>query len=435
MTRRVLPALWQASDTGGCRWSVTPPRAPRAWTRCAGSPSDPRSVPAAVRRRRRVRARPAAARPHRDGAAGVGGPAPHLLLDPAGAPTPRHCGGRAVAAEVTVPVDWGCCGFAGDRGLLHPELTASATAREAAEVAASAARRLRLGQPHLRARDEPGHGPGLRAPARAAGAGDPVAGDHTGRQVADQIGVRPNSRVGDAGIGWSMLDHRGPPCAQDPARSARPRPPPRPRPRRPRGERAVGRRRGGRGRRGAPCTSRGSRLQESRWVGADLSGRRLCGPASAATPSSSTATCPAPCWRAPLLTRVAFTGCRAHWGRALRGRGSVDVHVVEGRADLALFRMATATAPVDREHLAARRRLLPVRRRRLRLPRLRSRRSLARRCPATGRAPPRLGARLGARGAPALRGARGSARTRSSRSARPILGCAGHRGDAATVTT
>ena len=35
-----------------------------------------------------------------------------------------------------VPVAWGCCGYAGDRGMLHPELTASATAREAAEVAA-----------------------------------------------------------------------------------------------------------------------------------------------------------------------------------------------------------------------------------------------------------------------------------------------------------
>ncbi|WP_348786991.1 FAD-binding and (Fe-S)-binding domain-containing protein [Leifsonia sp. NPDC080035] len=41
---------------------------------------------------------------------------------------------EAVAEQVEVPLDWSCCGFAGDRGLLHPELTASATAREAAEV-------------------------------------------------------------------------------------------------------------------------------------------------------------------------------------------------------------------------------------------------------------------------------------------------------------
>src|SRR5699024_10052220 len=39
-----------------------------------------------------------------------------------------------VSDDVTVPNEWGCCGFAGDRGLLHPELTASATRDEAAEV-------------------------------------------------------------------------------------------------------------------------------------------------------------------------------------------------------------------------------------------------------------------------------------------------------------
>lgn len=40
----------------------------------------------------------------------------------------------AVADEVVVPDGWGCCAFAGDRGLLHPELTASATAAESASV-------------------------------------------------------------------------------------------------------------------------------------------------------------------------------------------------------------------------------------------------------------------------------------------------------------
>ncbi|MGV9707705.1 FAD-binding and (Fe-S)-binding domain-containing protein [Streptomyces sp. NPDC003483] len=41
---------------------------------------------------------------------------------------------EAVAGEVTVPDSWGCCAFAGDRGLLHPEVTAGATAAQAAEV-------------------------------------------------------------------------------------------------------------------------------------------------------------------------------------------------------------------------------------------------------------------------------------------------------------
>lgn len=40
-----------------------------------------------------------------------------------------------VADQVVVPDGWRCCAFAGDRGLLHPELTATATADEAASVA------------------------------------------------------------------------------------------------------------------------------------------------------------------------------------------------------------------------------------------------------------------------------------------------------------
>lgn len=44
----------------------------------------------------------------------------------------------ACAEHATVPFAWGCCGYAGDRGMLHPELTAAATAPEAAEVQAGA---------------------------------------------------------------------------------------------------------------------------------------------------------------------------------------------------------------------------------------------------------------------------------------------------------
>jgi D-lactate dehydrogenase len=42
----------------------------------------------------------------------------------------------ALADDVFVAIEATCCGMAGDRGLLHPELTAAATADEAAEVAA-----------------------------------------------------------------------------------------------------------------------------------------------------------------------------------------------------------------------------------------------------------------------------------------------------------
>ncbi len=41
----------------------------------------------------------------------------------------------ALAADVQVPPTATCCGFAGDRGFSHPELTAAATAPEAAELA------------------------------------------------------------------------------------------------------------------------------------------------------------------------------------------------------------------------------------------------------------------------------------------------------------
>ncbi|MPM47031.1 hypothetical protein SDC9_93739 [bioreactor metagenome] len=45
-----------------------------------------------------------------------------------------------IASSVIVPVATGCCAFAGDRGMLHPELTASATKGEATEVAARTGR-------------------------------------------------------------------------------------------------------------------------------------------------------------------------------------------------------------------------------------------------------------------------------------------------------
>jgi D-lactate dehydrogenase len=41
----------------------------------------------------------------------------------------------AYAKRVEVPIEAGCCGFAGDRGFSLPELTAAALAPEAAEVA------------------------------------------------------------------------------------------------------------------------------------------------------------------------------------------------------------------------------------------------------------------------------------------------------------
>ena len=58
----------------------------------------------------------------------------HFTFTQLGANDALHAVAQAVAEEVFVPPSWGCCAFAGDRGLLHPELTASATHRQAAEI-------------------------------------------------------------------------------------------------------------------------------------------------------------------------------------------------------------------------------------------------------------------------------------------------------------
>ncbi|MFB7998098.1 FAD-binding and (Fe-S)-binding domain-containing protein [Streptomyces sp. NPDC056002] len=66
---------------------------------------------------------------------------------------------EACADEVVVPDDAGCCAFAGDRGMLHKELTESATLKEAAEVTArgfdahlSANRMCEVGMDHATGR-------------------------------------------------------------------------------------------------------------------------------------------------------------------------------------------------------------------------------------------------------------------------------------------
>lgn len=52
-----------------------------------------------------------------------------------------------IADVVVVPTDWKCCGFAGDRGLLIPELTAHATRFEAEEMAGVSGVRVSNNQP------------------------------------------------------------------------------------------------------------------------------------------------------------------------------------------------------------------------------------------------------------------------------------------------
>ncbi|MDP9228444.1 MAG: (Fe-S)-binding protein, partial [Actinomycetota bacterium] len=71
----------------------------------------------------------------------VSKPLASVALHPACAT--RHLGltrklealGGAIAEQTVTPLAATCCGFAGDRGLLHPELTASATSEQASELA------------------------------------------------------------------------------------------------------------------------------------------------------------------------------------------------------------------------------------------------------------------------------------------------------------
>ncbi len=79
---------------------------------------------------------------------------------------------RALADDVHVPLTATCCGMAGDRGLLHPELTASATRDEAERGPPSRLRGARLGKPHLRAGARAGDAAALRVDRHAARARD-----------------------------------------------------------------------------------------------------------------------------------------------------------------------------------------------------------------------------------------------------------------------
>ena len=68
---------------------------------------------------------------------------------------------HACSEQVTIPLDAGCCGFAGDRGFLFPELTAGGHQARSGRGESQAAGRVLLQQPHLRDRHEPLHGTDL----------------------------------------------------------------------------------------------------------------------------------------------------------------------------------------------------------------------------------------------------------------------------------
>ncbi|AXB41396.1 oxidoreductase [Amycolatopsis albispora] len=135
MTRRVLPALWTATDGGRI------PVVGDASSCTEGLRTMLAEAPdrfAAIQVLDAVDFVRTSVLPHLT----ITAPATAVALHPTCSATRLGLTGAlqelaaAVATTVTVPDEWGCCGFAGDRGLLHPELTASATARQADELAA-----------------------------------------------------------------------------------------------------------------------------------------------------------------------------------------------------------------------------------------------------------------------------------------------------------
>jgi D-lactate dehydrogenase len=138
MTDRVLPALLAASDGGRLpivcdAASCTEGLATMQAIAATASAAEPRLrfVDATTFVRERMLGRLVASR-------AVGSVAVHRTCSTTALGANADLLALAAFAADTVyePDDWGCCAYAGDRGLLHPELTASATAAEAAEITA-----------------------------------------------------------------------------------------------------------------------------------------------------------------------------------------------------------------------------------------------------------------------------------------------------------
>ena len=146
MREKTLAALWEASQQGELPVVVDASSCAEGVLRFvhdAGEHGDPRAALTVIDAVVFVRDRVLPGLALSDPGDAVGGARPtSLTLHPTCSSTQLGSNdalldiGRAIAADVTVPDNWSCCGFAGDRGMLHPELTASATAAEAAAARA-----------------------------------------------------------------------------------------------------------------------------------------------------------------------------------------------------------------------------------------------------------------------------------------------------------
>lgn len=138
MRAKVLPALWEASDHGrlpvicdasSCTEGLETLRDSATSPDVQSEYSQLRFIDSVQFARERLM-------PHLD----VHGRLESLALHPTCSSTRLGINedftaiAASLAEDVMAPPSWGCCAYAGDRGLLHPELTESATAAQAAEV-------------------------------------------------------------------------------------------------------------------------------------------------------------------------------------------------------------------------------------------------------------------------------------------------------------
>ncbi len=133
MRQRVLPAVWAASDHGRLPVVCDATSCTEGFQRLFASAEQ---LPGAVTVLDALAFIDQAVLPFLPPATRIASLALHPTCSSVqlGLDGPLRRVAAAAAEEVFVPDDWGCCAFAGDRGLLHPELTATATAPEASEL-------------------------------------------------------------------------------------------------------------------------------------------------------------------------------------------------------------------------------------------------------------------------------------------------------------
>ncbi len=181
MANHTVGALWRWSDggraAGRLRRELVHARACRGGgRRCSArsTPSATASSRSSTRSPGRASAAAATELKRKLASVAVHPPCASRHLEPT--PTwPRSP--ATLADEVDVPVAATCCGFAGDRGLLHPELPLAATAEQAAELAGRHFDAAPVLEPHLRDRAPAGDRPHLRVVRLRARGADAVAKD------------------------------------------------------------------------------------------------------------------------------------------------------------------------------------------------------------------------------------------------------------------